>query len=295
MFTVAHINGKINGIEMHGLIADTATTINCILGRNWFRQSYGTHISGPSVPNLKEYKTKLNLEFDVLEYKSKHDGPQRRTPMKATFGQFSTVGTHHYGSICIPVYVAEEEAYLPVHNVMHVTARPKQEVSPNECCLVTGSKSMQNSSIWCPNELVKPNGKGTWLTLVANLTSEGMKLWKGQLLGWKDSEDHDFTLELVPEHSSWTNSPVRGTRLQKTVFIIDKDGKAYKTRQEQTGTDSTDNTTHQEEGPGQEEIGWLTAWGKDVQDGLHVGKDPAEAATPSSVLQTGPHLWEGSL
>ncbi|KAI8911378.1 hypothetical protein DFJ77DRAFT_441770 [Powellomyces hirtus] len=297
MFTGAQIYGKISRIEMDSLIADTAPIIHWISDgflkvlqartckHVWQHTSNLTRIGSGKVtghayldlesgiqhsqlhnmqfsiihslgrpmfigiPGLKEYKTKLDLEFDVLEYKSKTDGPRKKTPLKTVFGHFTTHGGYHYSSVRIPAYVAEEEAYLPAHHITH---------------LVTGSESMQNGGIWCPKQLVKLNWNGTWLTPMANLTSEGKKLRK---VGWIDSKDRKFVLEPVPEvyHtkpnslndwlmqqalfmaqcSSRSGSQNTEPRLQETVFIIDNDGKAYKTCREQTGPDHTNDTTHQ--------------------------------------------------
>ncbi|KAI8922490.1 hypothetical protein DFJ77DRAFT_506267 [Powellomyces hirtus] len=233
--------------------------------------------------------------------------------MKTAFGQYTTDGSRHYGSIRVPVYVAEEEVHLPAHHVTHVAARPEQEMSPNEYYLVTGSKSMQSNGIWCPNQLVKPHWDGTWLTPVANLTSHGRKLRKGQLLGWVDSEDRDFATEKVPEvHLTEPNglndslmqqdllpeTPQRGLprptsrspprpkerTTRKTVFIINAEGETHKTRYNKPIRPNQKRPykdTGQGEGLGQEEIGELAAWGKDAQKGLHTTDSLPEPATPS--------------
>ncbi|TPX52836.1 hypothetical protein PhCBS80983_g06448 [Powellomyces hirtus] len=233
--------------------------------------------------------------------------------MKTAFGQFTTDGSCHYGSIRIPVYVAQEEVHLPAHHVTHVAAKPEQEMSPKECYLVTGSKSMQDNGIWCPNQLIKPYWDGTWLTPVANLTSNGKKLRKGQLLCWVDSEDRDFTVERVPEvhltepnglrdwlmqqelprqvtagipsqHTSHSPPRLKGRMTRKTVFIVDTNGETHKTQYKEPAQPKLNNLyekTYRGEGLGQEEIGDLAAWGKDVQEGSHVANSLTEPATPS--------------
>ena len=151
-----------------------------------------------SVPGLSALKARLCFESNKFTYEGSN-GERYETPMRVTYDQYTTPEKNKYSPVRIPVLIAEGQQVLKKQAVTHVNVTANYGVAEDECFLVLANPAMSERGVWCPNQLARAGKRGLWKMPLANLSTEDLRLARGQLVGWVDLDQSAMSVTPVPE------------------------------------------------------------------------------------------------